>query len=838
MSNVTLIGEKRVAGHLFALALTLVSGTLFGVTVAWTPGATSLADGAVTIEYDEGSITRLAADVQGAEKLVVTSDGAMPFAADADVVVSNGTLRFEAPIHGAGALNVLCPSSTLTWDAVASGRNDYLPDQEANAVVVATGVPLDAFAVVRGTAGMLKQYYYGAGDSNVKPYWVVRGEGTLESQMQHLSDTWNKCITLKLKQRGADIVAWTPSAVYANYKTVAPLGTDFRTIKYTNMGVSSVAAQRNGYGLDGLTLTAEAGLVTVEVANGVTLDGQGTLTVGTGLTFIADGPKALAADGVWNTPVQINGTFRLADPYGVALGGAMKFGTYGRCEGVVETAHPTEASVLDAPKWPSGEWQTFATNVLLEAVADVTAKSGGGSWFDSGNPVVLNKSWFENDGQLLTVQLAKTWDGTWLKGVVYQVRQSGNYLQHRILRSAAYGEYPPDVAKLDLRKEGQTMDVYNGGANGKTNGYGLQDIQLHIRAGVSHCGLTIRSKQFRSPRGVLTFEGRADSPLLIVCDEAADLPENLTVGDHVQFAWNGSGVPGTSTTTLTIEEKGVFAILRDWQLNRDMTVNINGGTFDVFPLTSTSDATSIYLENVNFTDGGRIGSNIPRVGYYRNPVWTVRGTKPAFTDKGIGVVGNGDGAGAPFDRAFILDVADVTASADPDFTVNGNIYYSNRNAVPAYDWAMAHVVKTGSGTVRHNGVLSVNTYPFVISNGTWQVTRTNGIVAGCDLELSGGTLALDDACTLSLGSLAVGGDATSGIALGAGSRIAFADVAPAEAAKVEIRAEDPVKAVRVGTGRGLTAAQLRCLSLNGESVHQDAEGYICMGPYGMTLLFR
>lgn len=835
MSKVALIGGTvGVGGRSLALATVLMCGSLFGVTVEWTPGATSLADGAVTIEYDDENITRLTADVQGAEKLVITSDTAMPFAADANIVVANGTLRFEAPIAGAGSLNVRYPFSSVTWDAVASGRNDYLPDQEAHAVEVARGVPLDAFAVVRGAAGTKGLgYYWGDGDSNVKPYWVERGEGTLECQMQHLSDNWNKSITLKLKQQGDAIVAWTPSAAYADYKKVpAPLGTDFRTIKSENAPISSVAAKRSGYGLDVLALDLAAELVTVEVANGVTLGGQGKLTVGGGLTFIADGPTALAEDGVWNTPLQIDGTFRLADPYGMTLGGTVTFGDCGRYEGVVETAHPTEASVIDAPKWPSGDWQTFATNVILAAVADVTAKTGGGSWFDSGTSSALNKSWIENDGQLLTVQLAKPWDGSWLKGVVYQVRQNGIYLQHRILRASAYSPNPPDVTKLDLRVSGSVQPIYNGGANGNTNGYGLQDIQLHVRAGVSQCYLTIRSKQNRSPRGAVTFAGRSDSPLHVICDDAADIPENLTVGDYTQFDWSGSGSSGGPTTTLTIEEKSVFAFLKGWQLNHDVTVNVNGGTFDVFPLTTSSDAVSIYLEYVNFTDGGRIGSNIPRVGYYRNPVWKVRGSKPASTDKGIGVVGNGDGTGAPFHRVFTLDVADVTASADPDFTVNGNIYYSNPN------WTMAHVVKTGAGTVCHNGVLSVNTYPFVISNGTWQVTRTDGIIAGCGLELSGGTLALDDACTLSLGSLSVGGNATSGIALGAGGKITFADITVAKGAKVEIQAADPVKAVRIGTGKVLTSAQRRSLRLNGQKVHQDEEGYICPGACGMLILVK
>ena len=50
MSKVALIGGTvGVGGRSLALATVLMCGSLFGVTVEWTPGATSLADGAVTI---------------------------------------------------------------------------------------------------------------------------------------------------------------------------------------------------------------------------------------------------------------------------------------------------------------------------------------------------------------------------------------------------------------------------------------------------------------------------------------------------------------------------------------------------------------------------------------------------------------------------------------------------------------------------------------------------------------------------------------------------------------------------------------------------------------------
>jgi len=800
--------------------------TLLAGTAVWTPGATSLADGAVTVEYADGLVTRLVAAL-GAETLTLTGTDAIAFASDATLSVSNGTLRLEAPVTGAGALTVTSPRSGIVFDSTT----DYLPQAEADAVVIAEGLDLDDFNIDHACCAKNGLgYYYGNSDYNVQAYFVERGEGTLVCQLQHLSDAWNKCIFLHLKQDGDRILAWTPEVYYANYSTTpAPLGTDFRTIAKNAMPVSSVALKRSGYGVDALYLICARNIDAVEVAAG--LAPAGTLTVDAGVTLTADGPTALTGAETWNVPLVLKGGLKIRNPDGLRLGGKVSYGKYGRLDVVSDGPMAAHPFVCEAPDWPNGTWTTIATNCCLAAVTNVTAMTGGGSWFDSGVSTPLTTYFFENDGKTVTSQ-HMYYPGTYIKGCVYQLRQVGGYVQARILKSGYKATSSSELGKVNLITDGTNMDIYDGGANGKSNGYGLKTIRVYFGDSSRFRTIKLGGAVTSAGTGQMSFSAREEAPLYVEGVAANALMASLDVGAYVSLSWNVSGYnAGSSITTFRIREKGEFFDVHDWSWEPSTPLVISGGVYRVHALSSATSNTvsGIYLNNVTFENGGRVTEHMPRTGYYADMNWTVRGASPAYIDCGLGVVGNGPTNEL---RTLTFDVSDVTGDDEPDLYVSGNLYYSNDA------WKMAQTVKTGAGTLIHYGLFSVNSYPLVLRDGVWRVTRPNGIVSGCAVQFDGGTLAVDAGCSQALGAVTLAEKTASTVALGAGVSLTLANLTAGTGSSLDFTLPDSTTTVRIGTTRCLPAATVKCLTINGGCVHQNASGYLREGGGGTLVMLN
>ena len=801
-----------VAGHVIA----------DDIHVQWQQGVASFAEGAVTATYSGGLVSELALS-PGSDRLRIDGTQTIAFAPDARVFVV-GEVVVDVPMTASGRINVALPGAVNWMDGVT----EYLPQSEADAVVVAEGVNLDDYGILYACCGHNELgYFYGNYEPIVYAYFVERGPGTLSCQIQHVSDTWTKCVFLHLKQSGNQILAWTPHAYYANMNT-APLGSDFRVAfsGRSNQTVSNVGAQRHGYGIDGISLLpifSHDNKVTVTAG----FKGAGTLALAPGVEFEASGPGALTDEDVWPTALELEGTFRVINPDGVELSGEVSYGKFGRFEVMSDADITTNAFSCAAPDLPGGNWVTVTNlmNCRLSQVTNITAEIGGGSWFGTRSEP-LTPCLLENDGELLTIQFHKQWDGRYLKGVVYQLRQAGHYIQARILK-AAYTSEHHEAGTFDLRN-GTNMDIYTG-VEGK-NGYGLDRITVYFADNAKTRSVILSGRAVTTRGGCLVVESDDSAPMNVIARNRA-LYVSTEVSGPAKLAYDEGSSFGSSQTSLILHEGSEYFSLVDWELSDNEKLVIDGGRYRASPLVSSPRASNVYLNNVTLSNGGRLTDNPPRTGYYKSPVWAVHGETPSRIDAGLGIVGHEATASGSNDRTITFDVSDVTGDVRPDLFISGRLYYSNSQ------WINAQVAKSGAGTLRHEGAFSVSSFPLLIQAGVWETTSNEAFAAGCDIQFGDGTWSVADGCSETIRTLVLTNGTHGRLVLGAGANVNFNSLSAEGDFQLDITSGRDDR-VRIGTTQCLTAEQCRHISLNGARVIQDGEGYLTLMPMGTMILFR
>ena len=162
-------------------------------------------------------------------------------------------------------------------------------------------------------------------------------------------------------------------------------------------------------------------------------------------------------------------------------------------------------------------------------------------------------------------------------------------------------------------------------------------------------------------------------------------------------------------------------------------------------------------------------------------------------------------------------------TTDADLAITGGIYDSPGDANKG-----GRIVKRGAAKLALSGN---NTFVgrFTIEAGTVELGSDSALPASAPLTLSGGTVTCG-ATANSTGPLTLSDNAT--INLGSGS-LAFADSSGAEwasGATLTIIGTDrlPTQTLRFGTSDGgLTKAQLKQITYNGEPVALNSSGYLC-----------
>ena len=299
---------------------------------------------------------------------------------------------------------------------------------------------------------------------------------------------------------------------------------------------------------------------------------------------------------------------------------------------------------------------------------------------------------------------------------------------------------------------------------------------------------------------------------------------------------------GSSTTVrwtfdrswFRIEEGGVFSQQNNWGVGWTQNVEIVCGDFRAYDLSSLTMGQSV-LNFVTFSGGTHLysarggASDFVRAGYNMDSVWTVRGTTPSTCDVGLKVWGVDGG------NTMTFAVNEVTGTPASDFIMNGAI------SRDANQTAVLGVYKTGSGTMELNASYNVATTPTLLKGGTWLFNASTLASASSPYTIDGGTLAVADGTTNSVGILTVGENG-GGINLGAGAMLTFADSSAAEWAgtnKVVVTGFAE-KSIRFGTTRGgLTTAQRTRFSTDDNNrLWLDTEGYLTTTGPGIRITIR
>ena len=812
---------------------TLISATaLCAGEVRWVPGATSLDEGRILVEYDGEDVSRMTVSPASGDPITLVSDSAIGFAADAAVRLANGgSFRMDAGIAGAGALSFGLTNPMVIY----ANHNDYLPGSEAEAVVLASGVNLADYEITRTEYNLYQNTTYNwIGKTTAsKPLFIERGEGGMSGDSgtysYHIScqvqgkDDYARCVMLEIRQRGNEIIAWTPISYHAGKSRY---GEDFRTLsedagEKVSHKISCVATKTGGYGLSNLELTAIDGASgSIVLSKSVALGG--TLSIARDLVLEAKGATALTDEQEWNVPLAIDGTFRIRNHAFLRLTGKVSYGSEGRLDLVADAPHEEPMpGHLDLGDYPGEEWTKVATGVHILSVTNITAK-GAGSWLSYSGEMPIY--FFCNTGTNLTCQFQIA-SGEFVKGIVYELRQVGDDIEARI-PYVGYKNYgtsdksKPEEGLHDIQK-GHTKGTVRTGPG--VDGYGLKDVKLWLD-GSRWRGIELGGKVAQS--GMTHVYGSSTERIFVRALSADALP-SVTMHEGGMFCTQGSS---SKLRDFVMEEGGKFAQIGAWTISSDAQPVFRGGTMVIGydqlgkkPTTSIADA---YLSRVTFADGGTLTGLIPRSGYYYEPVWTVSGSHPAALESGIALTSKDTVTSA---QTCTFDVEDVTGDAVADLTIGGRICYGN--------WNRIGIRKAGLGTVLATAMNEASLYPLNIEGGLWKLGTTGCMTTDHAVELSGGSLGSAAGVSNAVGQVSLAADTICGIDLEAGSELDLSSLSFGANARLNVTTDESATA-RLRVLTPCKEADLRRIRVNGKRAAQDADGYVTVGNFGLMLILR
>lgn len=833
--------------HGIAFSLSLCAAALYGAdaTYSYTAGATSLGDGAVTIVYNASSqITNLVATPAGNGKITITGDS-MSFGNGAKVTIAQeGTLSFANSVVAAGSLelkrgdgkwlswsgNQLKNSQVTAFPAAATGgtrldqwefvsshlRNAHYNDSKTDIVGMAyphvrntsistTGSIYYRFLSVNHWDG---RRTYGVRVQMVQSTNRVNG---LYGDIKLLANRWSQSHD-GLNITNMDVYSCTPACgrdtarpCVANNVDAIPsyLLMDQATIKRVGAGVSKVR-------FDG----------------GATFGGR--LDVGLGMHAILAVPDSAGAVTLSNA-IGGEGTFRV------------------------------EPKVTGSSRWPGAgtvaydgylqkSWATVVQNRSLFALTNIVGYMHGTQHFSdkpyncADNPP-LTALRFENRGTEADCQFQFLREGDYIKTVVARFRQNGANIEgyivkagyKRMIRGYSVGD------DMNIQKDwvGDTIAT-----NISSGAYGMEHLTFAF-ADSNAVHLTLRTMtNYMTGAGAMEFAGVDGCSLVVGLNDNKCFPTGGVVrvksGADVSMctAGNSSNVFGYYSGGkygLIVENGGAFRktpLVGNGGIFSEALLQADGGTIDLSSFNGGSAMTYVsagtYADLIELANGARLIGHPPSTigARFMVGVWRVVGNKPCHFDCGVVPAvspGNHNPLSAYYHEFYIED---VTKDSAVDATLAG-VYSSTEANGSSY--TNAPIRKTGSGTLRVDGIYTAAVLPTVVSNGTFMLGKSGITMWANDFTVSGGKLAADTGTANELGTLTVGA-AGATIELGAGSSLSFADCSAVSwSGNLNITTEpyDPVAKVRFGTSDGaLTSAQIDRIRMNGARVLLDGNGYL------------
>lgn len=754
--------------------------------------------GKVTLTLNGAKVSAMSVNAPG-DEVRFTGDG-MTFAADATITIAKGTVTFANDVVTEGALQLAATEGRPTW----TGTTLY-SDQDT---VVFSNLDLDDCDIVGGTL-------CGNASGTARPYYVHREAGRITAQMQGYTAGYStKCVNLLLVQDGSDVIARLTGASFV--LNTDALGEDLDVVGEPATPLSTKA--ETGYGLSALTLESRTSVVRFAAG------------------FVRGGSVAVAP-GVRFVALNQNGSLE-----SLSGAGRMVAGVDGTAGG--QPVEKRIETVLMEKKWT-----TFASGVQLSAMdlQSVAGKLAGGSL--SATPLAAVVCHFRGDvgrGVLrCQIQYAAGAVAT-VKGCIVEFRQAGTDVQ--VLTPSAWYKSSSTAGQVDFEND---AGVNPGSvAPSMTDaGYCVAELSATFASAPGLIGIPDGFTGGMSG-GTYEVRGTGDAKSVLAVSDANGLPSNgrVTVGEggvlclyHMANLDTGTGI---SAGTCDIEIGPGGKLLQGGAApfvgtfgSGGQKITVDGGEV-VFGYASTEPATasdpvdtagSTYLNDLMLMNGAVCGGSSVRVGNSVNKVvkWRVRGTLPCVFNAGVSLLGNYNA-----DGDVIFDVFDVTGSDVVDFTVNGDMK-TFRGA--GYD--RVHVVKTGAGTMRINGVTDYAKNPTTVKGGVWMLGVDGAMNSSQKVVLEGGGLGCAAGTSNSLGSLAV--TAASRIVMEPGAVVQFAD-SSAEAwtagAKLNVLLPDNTCKVRFGTSSdALSQEQLRALQINGAKAILDEDGYVVPSGFGIFI---
>ena len=687
-----------------------------------------------------------------------------------------GTLYLDGTVAAGGTLTFQTVTEEEPWGS--SGGTAYIRESD---VLVLPGKSIDNYEVAGGHMAGLS---ITAGPASA--HRVVRGSGTLTLNMCRQDSVNVKMRKLQFTDTVDGIVV---KSLYKSYKTTTDLNTDFDT---DAEAVSHrTAASSDGYEVNMITFRMRCDQTWIKAATNVTAHAL-ALGAGTRLAFYEGG--ALGTGGVFSGTLSGSGATLEFGP-NTSAGGAPS--TFASLNGVTDNSNPRVAALV-------------ARNTGIASVTGVSNPEQ----YSADIALTAGVYFFENDGVTAECQIQGYDTGSLCKVAFLTLFQKGADV-YGVINTCMYAAKATYPQGTDYR----TLEGAAGVTTVAQNYYPVRRFDLTAAA------TPTKSFTLNGVNSMTEATWAIRTNATVIAGVAKALPVNGVVSIYAGGSLHMQAQPDISAGVY-VYPGGVLAQSCLDGLNRTgMDITVDGGILALSPVSYSSmanaDDCGTYVRNVTFMNGAKVTGLPPRVGLV-NTTWTVSGSSPSYYNAGLKLVNNAS-------YAFTLDVRDATGDSGTDFYIAGKMYDMGT-------LTGLKLVKTGAGTVRFGGA-STCLSPVEISAGTLILGVTNAVNPSQAVTLSGGTLAVEAGAGIAASALKV--TANSSILIGGGATLTFADssaVAWGDGVTLAFPDELPKKTVRFGTSAaGLTAAQLKCVRLNGKMAVLDAEGYLSRPPPGFIL---
>jgi len=692
---------------------------------------------------------------------------------DFDSGGNNGTVATAAASNGYGVVR-----TTLFAGAKVSE-----PFLTSAATTLFTNASL---ADCAGVTAVLGGGALSGGYAPARPYYFSNNGATSTVQIQAFNGSFTKCVKIELTQSGPDIAARVLYAKYYNSGNNNVTGMDFDSAGTAKSIVSSFAA--DGYGVYEISLASRR-LLSLGGANTFTgdmvVDGGGTLKV--------DRFGRLGG-GAYQGAIALSGGLLYDSVADQTLRGAIS----GAGALAMGDPVPRPFSSITHAGYLTTNATVILTDVALSAYTGARGVMAGG--FVKGAPLTATAYHFDGDGTRATCQLQGI-DDIYTKCVKVELTQVGADVAARALYAKYVGGFQ---LGYDFDSGGTPSAV---ATSASSDGYGVAQISLTTDrtstlklAGTNSysCGTVVNF-------GVLEASSTAfalPSSGGVIVNGGAELRLNVAAMPFDSAGGVGNG------NAITVNSGAKLTLAANFNAGFSRPLVINGGVLDCIAGVVSNGGN--YACNLILQNGARVTGNALRIGYHAASTIAVGGGSPSTAAAGLCLV-NGGG------YALTLNVQDVTADTNADFTVAGDI-----TDLPGY--AGLPLVKSGSGTARFSGVNS-HTGPITVLAGTLALGGNGALSTGNGVTLNGGVLDMG-AFTNALGTLTVGTNSSS-IVLGPG-RLAFADSSgTAWSNTLAVAGLLGPETVRFGTsGSALSGSQISAIRINGERARLTPEGYL------------